>query len=170
MKIYTEINGSGQDIVILHGWGCNHYHMRSMANHLAKHFRVTNVNLPGSGLSDWGNIKNINDIADAVLTVLPESAIYIGWSFGGLVAASIAALYPERVKRFIGIATTPKFVEDDNWPGLPKPGFKAGFSVTNKQEFEALLRGFIDVEFIGFDPKPAGNCTPHQISLPASAI
>ena len=155
MKIYTEVRGKGQPIVVLHGGGCNHNHMLPIVEHLSKNFHVINVNLPGAGESEWHNITDMHDIADSILTVLPENAIYIGWSFGGLVAASIAARYPARIKQLIGITTTPKFVEDDHWFGIPKPGFKAGFNVSNQQDFEAILTSFIDNEFVNINPKPA---------------
>lgn len=154
MNIYTEVEGSGKDIVLLHGWGCNHHHMRPLVEHLSDRFRVTNVNLPGCGESDWQDIKTMHDIADHILPVLPPSAIYIGHSFGGMVAASIAARYPERITHFIGIATTPKFIADESWSGVPQPGFKSGFNVNNMHEFKALMRSMTEAEFEPINPKP----------------
>jgi pimeloyl-[acyl-carrier protein] methyl ester esterase len=150
MTVYVETHGSGPDVVLLHGWAANLQYMKLLADHLGKNFRVTNVNLPGRGGSDWDNISSVDDMADRILAVVPESAIYIGWSIGGLIAASIAARFPERVERIIGIATTPNFVEDGDWPGLPKPGFKAAFDMQTNAEFKAAMVEMLQAEFEAF--------------------
>jgi pimeloyl-[acyl-carrier protein] methyl ester esterase len=155
MTIYKKIQGHGKDIVILHGWGCDHRYMQPIADLLKDRYCVTNVDLPGRGKSDWqSTIKTIHDMADCLLPELPENAIYIGWSFGGLVSMSIAARYPERVQRFIGVATTPKFIEDNNWPGIPNPGFKSAFGEITKSGYKEFMCIHYESEFTNFDPKP----------------
>src|SRR5689334_4068938 len=117
MHVYKQVTGQGDDVVLLHGWGCDHRYMQPIADALNTSYRVTNVDLPGRGQSHWeDHITNIHDIADLVLPYLPQQATYIPWSFGGLVTLSIASRYPERVKRIIGVTTSPRFVEDTNWP------------------------------------------------------
>ncbi len=154
--MYEEITGQGNDVVLMHGWGCDHRHMRPIADFLSSRYRVTNIDLPGRGQSVWQEqINSLNDMADALLPYLPKEAIYIGWSFGGLVATSIASRYPERVKRIIGIGSTPKFIEDENWPGVPQPGFKASFNEVKAHGFKAFFEGWYDAEFADFNPKPA---------------
>ncbi len=157
MSVYKEVHGHGKDIVLIHGWGCDLRHMQPIVD-LLSNYRVTNIDLPGRGKSDWqANIKTIDDIADIILPYLPEKAIYIPWSFGGLVTLSIASRYPERVERIIGVATTPKFVEANNWPGVPKPGFQAGFNEIKTLGFNDFFTAYYDIEFLGFDPKPAAH-------------
>lgn len=153
-NIYYELQGEGEKIVILHGWGCNHEHMQPVVQHLADQYEVMNINLPGSGESKWSGQKSIDEIADSLIDVIPDNAIYLGWSFGGSIAASIAARYREKVKRIIGVTTTPKFVEANDWPGVPQPGFKVNFSIYTDDEFKALLKGFIDAEYQYFAEKP----------------
>ncbi|MCX7123299.1 MAG: alpha/beta fold hydrolase, partial [Gammaproteobacteria bacterium] len=105
--------------------------------------------LPGMGYSKWSpHIQTIHDIADLVLPELPENAIYIGWSFGGLVALSIGARYSKRMKRFIGIGTTPNFMADNHWIGLPKPGYAALVaSIFEKKSFHTFVKEFYEQEF-----------------------
>jgi len=153
--LYKEMSGQGEDLVILHGWSYHHRSMQPIFDLLKERYRITMVDLPGMGQSDWdSNIQTINDIADLVLPHLPEKAIYVAWSFGGLITISIAARFPERVKRFIGIATTPKFIETKGWPAVPKPGFKAIFSKIRDIGYQALIKSFYDKAFESFDPKP----------------
>jgi pimeloyl-[acyl-carrier protein] methyl ester esterase len=155
MTLYKETQGQGKDVVILHGWGCDLRYMQPIVDQLKDRYRVTNVDLPGRGKSDWqSHINTIHDMADCLISALPENAIYIGWSFGGLLSMSIAARYPERVQRFIGIATSPKFVEDINWSGVSKPGFKSAFAEIKKSSYKDVMRANYENEFADFDIKP----------------
>jgi pimeloyl-[acyl-carrier protein] methyl ester esterase len=155
MKLFKETTGQGKDVVILHGWGCDHRYMQPIVDQLKDRYRVSNFDLPGRGKSDWQpNIETIHDIADSLLPELPKNAIYIGWSFGGLVSISIAARYPELVERFIGVATTPKFVEDNEWPGVPKPGFISGFGEIKDSGYKNFMHAYYESEFANFDVKP----------------
>lgn len=156
MSIYKTVTGKGEEVVLIHGWSCDHRYMQPISNLLASHYRVTNIDVPGCGKSNWQTkFKSIHDIADALLPHLPDQAVYIGWSFGGLLALSIAARYPERVKRIVGIATSPKFIEDKNWLGLPQPGFKESFlPEIQKLGLYQVFKNIYDAEFSSFDPKP----------------
>lgn len=155
MSVFKKVEGQGEDVVLIHGWGCDHSHMQPIADMLSSHYRVTNIDLPGRSRSDWeSHIKNIHDIADVVLPVLPKKAIYIGWSFGGLVSMSIAARHPERVTRFIGLGSSPKFIADHNWPGVPQPGFKAFFDVNDLEQVQGVFKEFYEAEFSDFIEKP----------------
>lgn len=156
MTIFAEITGQGDDVVLIHG-GCDkHQYLQPIADFLSHQYRVTNIDTPGRGLSPWQpQIKNIHDLADALLPVLPAQATYIGWSFGGLITLSLAARYPDRVKRAITIGSSPKFIEDDNWIGVPKPGFSALIAGLDEEGIGQFLRCGHDDEFAAFDPKPA---------------
>jgi pimeloyl-[acyl-carrier protein] methyl ester esterase len=149
MKIFTETVGQGQDVVLIHGWSHDHRSMAPVKKLLQDHYRVTSVDLPGAGKSDWSDtIKNVHDAADFLLPFLPKKAIYIGWSWGGFVALSIAARYSDRVQRIIGIGTGPRLIEATDWPGLAPPGFKAILSsVTDEEKFKELLIQWYDGEF-----------------------
>jgi pimeloyl-[acyl-carrier protein] methyl ester esterase len=155
MNIFTETKGKGDNIVLLHGACDNHHYMQPIMDQLCDRYQVTSLDEPGRGLSKWQpQIKNIHDLADALLPVLPEKAIYINWSFGGLIAISIAARYPDRVKRIINIGSVPKFIENTDWPGVPQPGFKALLPIIAEHGLPAFLKRFHDSEFANFNPKP----------------
>lgn len=149
MNIATYTSGSGQDLVILHGWTHDHRSMRPLIDLLSPHFKVTAADLPGAGGSDWDfNFASVNDSADAMLDSLPDNAIYVAWSWGGAVAQSIAGRYPERVKHLVLIGSVPKFIAEDNWPGVPKPGFKAVFNdFKSEEKFKKFVIEYYDIEF-----------------------
>lgn len=156
MTLFNQKTGQGDNIVILHGWGATHKWMQPIVDQLSNRHCTINFDLPGRGQSHWqAGTKTIDEIADQLLPYLPSQATYIGWSFGGLISFSIAARYPEKVKRIIGIGTTPKFIEDQNWPGFPKPGFLSVFKpAVEENGFANVFKGFWDIEFDEFNPKP----------------
>lgn len=173
MGMKKLITNSDINIVIIHGGSASHLDMAPVVTKLSSDYAVTNIDLPGTGNSPWDkSIQNIHDMADCVLKDLPEEAIYIGWSFGGLIAQSLAAKYPNRVRHFIGIATTPKFIAAEDWLGVPAPGFsnivipllQAG------KESRDLLKMLYDGEFESFQPKPDRYYQARQIAEKPSTI
>ena len=49
INLHYELAGQGQPVVLLHGWGCSTDTFRPVAEHLAAHFTVYNLDLPGFG-------------------------------------------------------------------------------------------------------------------------
>jgi pimeloyl-[acyl-carrier protein] methyl ester esterase len=155
IDIFKSSAGKGKELVILHGCGCDHQHMQPVADHLSHRYHVSSFDLPGRGKSAWDSrIETIHDIADQLLPHLPAQATYVGWSFGGLITMSIASRFPERVNRIVGITTTPKFIEAENWPGFPQPGFGAFFKEINNIGVKQFLTQYYDNEFSHCQEKP----------------
>ncbi len=107
LKIYYEVVGSGEPMLLLHGWANDVETLRpvvGMVKHLG--FRVFSVDLPGFGLSDtpegsWG----VDEFADVVLKLLDELSItrvnILAHSFGGRIAIKLAASDPGRIHKLI---------------------------------------------------------------------
>ncbi len=164
MSIFKEIKGRGPDVVVIHGWGCSHLDMQPVVDQLVERYRVTNIDLPGVGISNWDSkTETVYDIAEQILPELPKQAIYVGWSFGGLVSMAIAAKHPERVKHLIGIGTSPKLIAAEDWIGFPAPGFSVGFDVVKQKGLKVLLREDFADEFAQFDPKPSQYAVLNKI-------
>jgi pimeloyl-[acyl-carrier protein] methyl ester esterase len=154
MNLFKETCGQGGEVVLIHGWALDH--RLPIANLLKDRFHVTNFDVPGCGMSDWPpKIQTIHDMADIFVPYLPKKAIYIGSSIGGCISMSIAARYPERVQRLIGIGTTPRFVETENWPGFPKPGFSTKANKIKDIGMKAFMQQIIEGEFSDFASKPS---------------
>lgn len=108
-KIYYEIYGKGDPILILHGGGVGSpYEMGNLIDELKKNHKVIVMSTRGHGRSEIGNspmtYKQKADDAVAVLNSVGEKSVKIlGFSDGAYTAYEIAVLYPERVNRIAAI-------------------------------------------------------------------
>lgn len=146
---YQKI-GSGQDLVLVHGWGVSSEIWRSMAGNLSQRYCVHLVDLPGFGHAPDISGYSLEAIADTLLEKLPSNAIWCGWSLGGLVATYIAYHFPERVDKLIQVSTSLKFVEDSDWLGVKKEVFEA-FKVGVYKNPTKTLNRFLSLQAIGSD-------------------
>ena len=89
-KLHIDtVGNTGQDIVLLHGWGVNSAVFEPLKSALAE-YRVHYVDLPGFGHSSHIN-GTIDDWVAALAEQLPQAAIWLGWSLGGLHALAACA-------------------------------------------------------------------------------
>src|SRR5215831_8772039 len=116
--LFSETTGQGQDLVFIHGWGLHSDIWHDVVASLVDMFRVTIVDLPGYGRSPMSADYTLSGLISELVKVVPESAIYIGWSLGGVIATKLARHYPERVKKLIKVASSPRFLKDTDWPGI----------------------------------------------------
>ncbi len=93
MTIHYEESGpaDGIPVLLMHGWGCDHTTVRSIAAPLGQAMRVVNVDLPGHGKSSeppavWG-VEDFTALMEKMANALVmEKPVLIGHSFGGRVA------------------------------------------------------------------------------------
>jgi pimeloyl-[acyl-carrier protein] methyl ester esterase len=62
---------------------------------------------------------SINAISDNLSKHIQNTSYVLGWSLGGLIAIHLAYYYPEKVKKLILVASQPKLLETNQWPGIP---------------------------------------------------
>ena len=104
------------NLVLIHGWGVNSHVWNDVLPALAETFQVTTIDLPGYGsMVDQPAGDNLSAMADVVLNRAPTSAIWCGWSLGGLVAMTAAMKQPDRVEKLALVCSTPKFMQDKQW-------------------------------------------------------
>ncbi|QHN18790.1 alpha/beta fold hydrolase [Gordonia amarae] len=105
--LYHEA-GSGRPLIMLHGSGPGVSAWSNFRHNLpvfAEHFRVIMPDLPGFGASSLPEFKEVYslDAARRIAGLMDhlgiESALFIGNSMGGAVAAEMAANLPGRVER-----------------------------------------------------------------------
>jgi pimeloyl-[acyl-carrier protein] methyl ester esterase len=149
-QLYWHTTGTGdRDLVLLHGWGLNAEVWRCITEPLSAHFRLHLVDLPGFGRSQGFGALTLDEMVDALLPQLPEKAIYLGWSLGGLVASQLALRWPQRVTGLITVASSPCFTADEeSWPGI-KPETLAGFQQQLSDDYQRTVERFLALQTLG---------------------
>lgn len=144
--------GSGPDLVLVHGWGMHAGIWGDLPNQLAAHFRVTTLDLPGHGRShDAFQESTLTAFTDAVAQVSPASAIWLGWSLGGLIALDAARRFPEKVSKLVLVSATPKFVQAPDWPHAVEAEVFVGFARSLERDYRATLLRFLSLQIGGDD-------------------
>lgn len=150
--LHVRTLGQGKDLILLHGWGTTGRIWEVILDRLTPYFRVHCVDLPGFGSSSFFSEKNktidLVTFADHIAQKLDFPAIWMGWSLGGLIATQIAIRNPNQVERLITVASSPKFLGDDEWPGMTKETLKK-FGVDIKNNYSGTLRRFFQTQFHG---------------------
>ena len=98
--------GSGDPIVLLHGYPENLQIWSELAPRLARRFDVIAFDWPGMGRSEpWGGGATPRDQADRLLALLDawkiERASVVGQDMGAQPALVFAARHPDRVRRLV---------------------------------------------------------------------
>ncbi len=126
-KIYYEVYGEGQPLVLLHGafmtiglnWG-------ALIPELMKTRKVIAIEMQGHGHSPFSNRQlSLNNFAADVKGVLDllkiDSADIAGYSMGGSIAYQFTVQNPKRVKKLVIISSTYK---SSGWLPVVNGGFK----------------------------------------------
>ena len=149
MSLYTETAGNGPDLVLIHGWGLNSGVWDGFAPLLENRFRVTRVDLPGHGRSDWRQATSLDEWVDAVLAAVPQPAVWLGWSLGGLVAMQAALRAPGKITALITVASSPCFVRRPGWQCAMPPALLETFSAGLQQDYARTLNRFLSLQVRG---------------------
>ncbi len=146
------------DLVLLHGWGMSSEVWAEWLPVLRQHCNITLLDLPGYGPSDHSSHSLIhslkkNKLAELLrlcLEKLPEKAIYVGYSLGGMLAVNIAALFPERISALITLSSNVRFVATEAWPwSMDEETFQT-FSTLVAEKPAIALKRFAGLQAHGF--------------------
>ncbi|MES2773866.1 MAG: alpha/beta hydrolase [Bacteroidota bacterium] len=111
-KIYYEVYGKGNPVVVLHGgiFGST-YEMFQFIDSLKKNFQVIAISTRGHGKSSLGSEpityeQKANDVMAVINAVTTDSVTILGFSDGAYTGYKIASMYPGKVRRLIAIGAT----------------------------------------------------------------
>jgi pimeloyl-ACP methyl ester carboxylesterase len=105
-RLYYEVTGSGQALILIHGFSTDCRQWKDQVEFFASHYKVicydmrgfgkSAVPLPSVKYSHAEDLKALLDYLDV------RKAHILGHSFGGRVSIAFAILYPERTLSMIG--------------------------------------------------------------------
>jgi pimeloyl-[acyl-carrier protein] methyl ester esterase len=152
-ELYVEVNGSGPDLVLLHGWGLNVRVWDGLVAELRDRFRLIAVDLPGHGKSPWTPGRNTPAEQAWLLhsTLAPISNRYslLGWSLGGQIALDLAAAMPAQIDKLVLVATTPRFTAAPDWPYGMKVEVITKMAAQLREDYQRTVRDFLDLQVRG---------------------
>lgn len=153
-SIYVEKSGQGPALVLLHGWGLHGGIWQTLLPKLQDSFSVYNLDLPGFGHSRLNDSVeyNLDYLVGSVarfLETLEQPCFLIGWSLGGLVATALALKHPNLVSKLITVASSPRFVADDDWPHAMQAEVLNAFIASLSLDYQVTLQRFLMVQTMG---------------------
>jgi len=148
LKIASQ--GQGIPLVLIHGWGLNSAVFQPCIEQLQDHFEVISVDLPGFATNKAYQLSEYSliELADIIQKTVAKPAVYLGWSLGGLVASQIAIQYPESTLGLVTMASSPQFVERNNWPGI-KASVLAMFHQQLAKDTTKTISNFLKIQAMG---------------------
>ncbi|MEO8739974.1 MAG: pimeloyl-ACP methyl ester esterase BioH [Casimicrobiaceae bacterium] len=156
MSVHIESAGRGAPLVLLHGWAMHGGLWQSVLPRLIGRFRVHNVDLPGHGWSPGVTPYTLEALVEAVasaVAALPDlrhvPVTVLGWSLGGLIALEWARTRPVGVRALVLTATTPCFVQRDDWPHAMAAATLDRFDDELVASYRLTLQRFLSLQMQG---------------------
>lgn len=106
----TVLGDEGPSIVFCHGLFGQGRNWTTVAKALADRHRVTLVDMPNHGRSDWTDTFSYVQMAESLASALPASDsghVVVGHSMGGKTAMCLALLRPDLVQRLAVVDISP---------------------------------------------------------------
>jgi len=106
MNINYIVEGEGNPVVVLHGWGANIETVMPIVNILKSSYQVYAIDLPGFGKSDepydvFGSFEYAEIIKKFIDHFKLEKISLIGHSFGGKLSIIISSKYKDYVDKLV---------------------------------------------------------------------
>ncbi len=151
LKMYYEVHGKGEPVVLLHGAFMSISGEAEWIAALSKTRRVIAVELQGHGrTADIARPMTSENLADDVAALLDHLKIpradVIGYSMGGGVALQCAIRHPERVRKVVSISSV---FRSDGW-------VKEGVEAISQITADVFKGSPIEAEYKKLNPNPDG--------------
>jgi pimeloyl-[acyl-carrier protein] methyl ester esterase len=152
-KIYSEVSGTGQDVILLHGWGMHGGLWGKFKIRLADHFRIHVIDLPGYGysknVSSETTLDTISETVESYIQEINKPVVLIGWSLGGLVTLNIVKRNNAAVVKAIFIATSPCFTKRTGWEKAMEQSVFDEFAENLSTDYRKTLQRFLTLQTRG---------------------
>ncbi|MBV1908297.1 MAG: pimeloyl-ACP methyl ester esterase BioH [Kangiellaceae bacterium] len=152
--LHVAVTGQGPNLVLLHGWGLHSGIWKTLLPLLESHFTVHNIDVPGFGRSKPLSITSaeyyrLDYLVDTIGEVMPERSYLMGWSLGGVIATAIARQFESKVEKLVTVASSPRFVANEEWPYAMKQEVLESFIGYLSKDFKGTLNRFLSIQTMG---------------------
>lgn len=139
VQLYFEIHGSGEPLVLLHGFGGCSQDWAPLISEWSSHFQLIVPDMRGHGRSESPvKVFRHRDSADDILALLDHLNISsfkgLGVSGGGNVLLHLATRHPERVKAMVLVSATSYF------PAQARPIMRQYPDTISQQDLETMRK------------------------------
>jgi pimeloyl-ACP methyl ester carboxylesterase len=112
VELFYDEHGSGEPVLIHHGYTGSHYSWDGVVPHLSKSYRVIRMDGRGAGDSSHPDDGHtIEQYAADVIGMADHLGLgrftYIGHSMGGVIGFELGMSYPERLAKLVLVAPAP---------------------------------------------------------------
>ena len=106
INIHYHVSGTGNNLILLHGWGGDIKSFEPIHKHFEKYFKTFSIDFPGFGKSSlpdqpWSTTEYSELLAKFLKKQGINKLIVIAHSFGGRVAIRLASAYPKLITKMI---------------------------------------------------------------------
>lgn len=152
-KLFIKQSGTIEKppIVLLHGWGFQHHVWDDFVSLLIEDFSVFQIDLFGYGQSPLLEPYSLENIAQHLVEQLPENALWVGWSLGGLMAQFAAFNYSNNIKGLFLIGSSPCFVQKEHWQCAMAKATLDNFAFQLEKDWQRTLQRFLALQLQGDD-------------------
>lgn len=143
-------------LCFIHGWGFDSRVLSGLAAEFSEDWNTQLLDMPGYGENQTARLPaDINTAADVLIAEIPVGSILLGWSLGGMLAIKVAHKLRDRVRAIVLLASTPCFVNKEDWPY----GIESSF-IQNMTERITVNAAEVLQEFAGLIAQ--GDVSPRQ--------
>ncbi|BBN82812.1 pimeloyl-[acyl-carrier protein] methyl ester esterase [Pseudoalteromonas sp. A25] len=139
------------ELVFLHGWGMNKAVWQLCVEELKETYSgaIKCLNLPGFGGASVPHTEyNLASATELLAAQIENDSIIVAWSLGGLFALYLAKHYPEKVSKIVFVASSPCFVEAENWAGISEQILN-DFMKQLAQDTSKTIERFLAIQAMG---------------------
>lgn len=134
-QLYYEVYGSGEPLIMLHGYSLSSTHWKPYVEDFSSDYEVYLIDLTGHGKSEafkeeLSFASVADDLNQLIKTLGIESLNAIGFSFGGDVLYQLALLEPELIKSMITIGAV------GTWDVNDFPQYLKSYTFDNIDQFD----------------------------------
>jgi pimeloyl-ACP methyl ester carboxylesterase len=152
LKMYYEIHGNGQPLILIHGGLGSTDMLAEIMPELSKQHKVIAVDLQGHGrTADIDRPMSFQAMADDIAALIRclgiQKADVMGYSMGGMVALRATIQHPELVNRLVIVSST---FSRDGW----YPEIIAGMSSLSASTAEQMKQTPMYSNYVHVAPRP----------------